>query len=94
MCHGTQFSKYDFHKNSILFENISPSIFEKLTILFRKTLSENIDNRFENASDLCECLEEILGMCHKRIPFLNNVRWSVTPNVIGREEEIEEIHEK
>ena len=89
-----RFSKYDFDKDSVIFENISPSVFKKLTVLFRKTLGENIDNRFESDAELYECLEEILKISDKRIPFLNNVRWSVTPNAVGREEEIEEIHNR
>lgn len=89
-----RFSKYDFNKDSIIFENISPSVFKKLTMLFRKTLSENVDNRFENTCELLECLEQILYICDKRIPFLNNVRWSVTPNAIGREEEIADVHKR
>ena len=59
-----------------------------------KTLSEDIDNRFENTDELLECLEEILNICNKRVPSLNNVRWSVTPNAIGREEEIADIHKR
>ena len=89
-----RFSKYNYDKENILFENITPAVFKKLTMLFRKTLSEDIDNRFENTDELLECLEEILNICNKRVPSLNNVRWSVTPNAIGREEEIADIHKR
>lgn len=87
-----RFSKFEFDKNSNMFKNISPKIFNMLTKLFRNTLQVDVSRRYQSAEELKEFLFDILEVASGKAPFLIDSRWSVSPNAIGREKELSEIH--
>lgn len=89
-----RFSKFEFDKNNNLFKNISPKIFNMLTKLFRNTLQTDVSRRYQNADELKEFLLDILEVASGKAPFLSDSRWSVSPNAIGRERELSEVHRR
>ncbi len=89
-----RFSKFEFDKNSSMFKNISPKIFNMFTKLFRNTLQVDVSRRYQSTDELKEFLFDILEVASGKAPFLIDSRWSISPNAIGREKELSEIHER
>ncbi|OSA92128.1 UNVERIFIED_ORG: hypothetical protein B2H95_05650 [Clostridium botulinum] len=89
-----RFSKFEFNKVDDIFKNVSPKIFNMLTTLFRNTLQIDVSRRYKTVDKLEEFLLEILDVVSGKTPFLADLRWSVSPNSIGRENEFTEIHKR
>ncbi|MCM1025232.1 MAG: tetratricopeptide repeat protein [Roseburia sp.] len=75
-------------------ENLNPAIFEKLTEFFHKTLAVNIKRRFSSSEELKEFIEELLKLADPRRKYI--LSYIPNPNscFVGRETELEEIHER
>ncbi|MCM1191498.1 MAG: tetratricopeptide repeat protein [Acetatifactor muris] len=75
-------------------ENLNPAIFEKLTEFFHKTLAVNIKRRFSSDEALKEFIEELLKLADPRRKYI--LSYIPNPNncFVGREAELEEIHER
>lgn len=75
-------------------ENLNPAIFEKLTEFFHKTLAANIKRRFSSSKELEAFIEALLKLADPRRKYILSHIPNPNSCFVGRETELEEIHER
>ena len=77
-----------------IFENVDPRVMPLLKELFRKTLCNSVNKRYQSTAELEAQLEKIILLSDPQKPFLVNNVPSCSAFFVGREREIEEMHDK
>lgn len=81
------------HADSI-FYNVNPKIFTLLNELLKKTLCNVVSKRYKSDKELINALDDLIKLADPKESYL--IRKAITPNAffIGRERELNAIHEK
>lgn len=86
--------EFSFDYSSEIFENVNPKVRLLLTDLFRKTLSDSVNRRYQTAAELEAQIDKIISLCDPQKPYLRSTLPSWQGFFIGREKELAEIHNK
>lgn len=87
-------TEFGFDYSSRIFENVNPKVMPLLTELFGKTLCNSVNRRYQKADELEEQLDRIISLCDPQKPYLKSTLPSRPSFFVGREKEVEEIHNK
>lgn len=88
------FSKYSFDYNSERFNAVNPMIIKHLGELLHKTICNNIKNRYQTAQELINKLDILISLSNTNEPFLKTNIPSATGFFVGRDDELELLHDK
>ncbi len=88
------FGEYQFDYDSEIFENVNPKVYPLLSEVFRKTICTAVDKRFQSAEELLATLENIIALADPKAPFIKSSLPEPQSFFVGREKEIEEIHNR
>ena len=73
------------------FDSVSPKAKRILTEIFHKTLAANVKRRYQSAEELAKALDELLMVVDQKLFLRSNVP-DIFCDVVGREQELNEIH--
>lgn len=73
-------------------KNINPKAKRLLTDIFHKTLAANVKRRYQSAEELAKALDELLKVVEQKTFLRSNVP-DLFCDVVGREQELCEIHD-
>lgn len=88
------FAKIDFDYDAEIFKNVNPKVFPLLRDLLRHTICNVIEKRYQTAGELIAALNEIIPLANPKEHFLISNLPTPKDFFIGRDKEMEEIHEK
>ncbi len=78
-------------KNSYIFKDINPSVFNKIERFFTKILARNQRDRYLNIESLKSAIKEIISISDENIAFIKHTPFYSKEKFIGRTSEIEAI---
>lgn len=86
------YAHFDF-EHSAMFKGISPTLYDRLTEFFHKTLSTNPKLRYQTAGDLLDALEKMSELT--KMPYIRKPHLKDPPSFfIGRDEKFDEVYKK
>ncbi len=88
------FGEYQFDYDSEIFENVNPKVYPLLSEVFHKTICTAVDKRFQSAEELLSALENIIALADPKALFIKSSLPEPQNFFVGREKEIEEIHNR
>lgn len=88
------FAEYQFDYDSAIFENVNPKVYPLLSEVFHKTICTAVDKRFQSAEELLSALENIIALADPKALFIKSSLPEPQSFFVGREKEIEEIHNR
>lgn len=88
------FGEYQFDYESAIFENVNPKVYQLLSEVFHKTICTAVDKRFQSAAELLTALENIIALADPKALFIKSSLPEPQSFFVGREKEIEEIHNR
>lgn len=88
------FSEYQYDNENTMLKNVNPKVFSILTEIFHHTICNVASWRYQTAEELIEKLDEIIKFAHPQESFLKTSLPSISGFFIGRNYEIETIHNK
>ena len=88
------FANYAFDHRLPIFENVNPKVFPMLEDLLRHTICGAIKGRYQSAVELIAKLDEIIAIADPKAPYLKSSLPAVQNFFVGRDAEIEGIHQK
>ncbi|MEE1066195.1 MAG: NB-ARC domain-containing protein, partial [Acutalibacteraceae bacterium] len=88
------FGEYQFDYDSEIFENVNPKVYPLLSEVFHKTICTAVDKRFQSAEELLSALENIIALADPKALFIKSNLPEPQSFFVGREKEIEEIHNR
>lgn len=77
-----------------MFEDVNPTVQRYLREIFRKTLSASVKRRYQNANALIISLKNACQITAEGRPFLISPKLQVPAHFVGREAEIQLIHQE
>ncbi len=78
-------------KNSYIFKDINPSVFNKIESFFERILARNQRDRYLNIESLKSAIKEIISISDENIAFIKHTPFYSKEKFIGRKSEIEAI---
>lgn len=85
---------YEYDHSAAIFENMNPKVFPLLDDLFCHTICGVVKQRYQSAEELIDKIQEIIRLSDPREPYLKSSALTMQEFFVGREKEIEEIHQK
>ena len=85
-------TEISFDYSSQIFENVNPKVIPLLNELFRKTLCDSVNKRYQSADELEAQLEKIISLSDPQKPYLKSTLPSRPAFFVGREKEVAELH--
>lgn len=82
------FSDWEYDER---FDSVNPKAKRLLTEIFHKTLAANVKRRYQSAEELAKALDELLEVVKNKTFLRSNVP-DLFCNVVGRGQELREIH--
>ena len=86
--------KYDYDYEADIFKDVNPKVFALLNELLSHTICNVVSKRYQSSDELITKLNEIIKIADPKEPYLKSSLPAVQNFFVGREDEIEEIHEK
>lgn len=86
--------KYEYDYEADIFKDVNPKVFVLLNELLSHTICGVVSKRYQSADELIAKLNEIIKIADPKEPYLKSSLPSVQNFFVGRDDEIEEIHEK
>ena len=86
--------KYEYDYEADIFKDVNPKVFALLDELLSHTICSVVSKRYQSAEELIAKLDEIIKIADPKEPYLKSSLPAVQNFFVGREDEIEEIHEK
>ena len=88
------FAKYEFDHNAEIFKNVNPKVFPLLKDLLRHTICNRVEKRYQSAGELISALDKLIPLANPKEHFLISNLPTPKSFFIGRDKEIEDIHQK
>lgn len=88
------FAKYEYDFDSEICKNVDPKIFPMLSEFFGKTICGVVSKRYVTANEMLEVLDQMIPLANPHEPRIVSSLPSLQSFFVGRDSEIEEIHNK
>ena len=88
------FAKYEFDHNVEIFRNVNPKVFPLLKEILRHTICNVVEKRYQSAEELNSVLDKAIPLANPKEHFLISNLPTPKSFFIGRDQEIEDIHQK
>lgn len=88
------FSKYSFDYNTDQFDGANPLIIKHLSELLHNTICNIVKNRYQTAQELIDKLDILISLSNPNEPFLKTNIPSATDFFVGRDDELDLLHDK
>ena len=85
---------YTYDYNAEIFKNMNPKAFPLLDELLYHTICSVVERRYQSAEELLHILNQIIKITNPEAPYLKSNLPAVQDFFVGRDDEIEEIHQK
>ncbi len=86
------FSTFDFDKESDIFKNVNPRVFDELSVLLNRTICDLWSNRFSNTDSLIEQIDRVIALSDPKTPYIGKNQPYMQSFFVGRDQEMNAIH--
>ena len=88
------FAEYAFDYEAELFKNVNPKIYRLLEDILHNTICRAVKERYQSTEDLIVALDEAIKLADPKEPYLMTNLPTIQNFFVGRDSEIEEIHQR
>ncbi len=88
------FAKYEYDFDSEICKNVDPKIFPMLSEFFSKTICGVVSKRYVTANEMLDILDQMIPLANPHEPRIVSSLPSLQSFFVGRDSEIEEIHNR